>query len=187
MPPQAAVTVSSGAAPRAAVLLPLPLPAPYDYALAPGVVPKRGLLVKAPLGGRELLGVVWGKAEGGIAEEKLRTAEPLDFRLPVALCDFLDWVARYTLSPVGAVLAQALRVRGVFDAEVPPPRAAFGKRSAAAHDAGARARLEADGGRACARACFNRRRGWRHAKRGAGTCRCGRADFREPARVRALP
>ena len=119
MPPQAAVTVSSGAAPRAAVLLPLPLPAPYDYALAPGVVPKRGLLVKAPLGGRELLGVVWGKAEGGIAEEKLRTAEPLDFRLPVALCDFLDWVARYTLSPVGAVLAQALRVRGVFDAEVP--------------------------------------------------------------------
>ena len=117
---QAAIGVSPAAKPRAAVLLPLPLPVPYDYALPDGVLARRGMLVRAPLGGRELVGVVWGKAQGGLAPEKLRLAEPLDaFRLPEALCDFIDWVARYTLSPPGAVLAQALRVRGAFDAEVP--------------------------------------------------------------------
>jgi primosomal protein N' (replication factor Y) len=105
---------------RAAILLPLPLPQAYDYRLPEGVVPKRGLLVRAPLGARTRIGVVWGTAEGGIAAEKLRLAEPVaDLRFPSALCDFIDWVARYTLSAPGAVLAQALRAPGVFDAEVP--------------------------------------------------------------------
>ena len=123
MQAQASIAVPSAVESRAAVLLPLPLPQAYDYRLPAGVVPKRGILVRAPLGARELIGVVWGKAEGGVAAEKLRLAEPLaDYRLPVALCDFIDWVARYTLSPPGAVLAQALRVRGVFDAEVPRRR-----------------------------------------------------------------
>ena len=35
--------------------------------------------------------------------------------MPEALCDFVDWVAQYTLSPAGAVLGQALRVHGLFD------------------------------------------------------------------------
>jgi primosomal protein N' (replication factor Y) len=105
---------------RASVLLPLPLPQPYDYRLPEGVAPKRGLLVRAPLGARMRIGVVWGAAGGGIDAEKLRLAEPIgDLRFPAALCDFLDWVARYTLSPPGAVLAQSLRAPGVFDAEVP--------------------------------------------------------------------
>src|ERR1700680_334464 len=101
---------------HAAVLLPLPLRSIYDYVLPDGVVPRRGMLVRAPLGARELVGVVWRRAEGSVAQEKLRLAEPLgDFRFPNALCDFIDWVARYTLSPAGAVLAQAMRLRGVFD------------------------------------------------------------------------
>jgi primosomal protein N' (replication factor Y) len=123
----ASITVSHPLEARAAVLLPLPLPAPYDYALPAGVVPKRGMLVRAPLGQRELIGILWGKPEGGIAREKLRIVQPLDdFRLPAALCDFIDWVARYTLSPPGAVLAQALRVRGVFDPEMPRRALALG-------------------------------------------------------------
>src|SRR6185312_311236 len=118
--PAVSATVSSQQAHRAAVLLPLPLPCAYDYALPGPVAVKRGTLVRAPLGGRELIGVVWGNPEGEVPQEKLRLAEPLDqFRLPLALCDFIDWVARYTLSPAGAVLAQALRVRGAFDAEAP--------------------------------------------------------------------
>jgi primosomal protein N' (replication factor Y) len=125
--PGLSVTVSSQTASRAAVLLPLPLPSPYDYALAGPVAPKRGMLVRAPLGSRELIGVVWGQAGGEVAQEKLRVAQPLDqFRFPRALCDFIDWVARYTLSPTGAVLAQALRVRGVFDAEAPRRALAIG-------------------------------------------------------------
>ena len=104
---------------RVAVLLPLPLPGPYDYALSPGTAAKRGTLVRAPLGGRELIGVVWDKGEGAVESAKLRVAEPLGHCLPAALCDFIDWVARYTLNPPGAVLAQALRVKGAFDPEMP--------------------------------------------------------------------
>ena len=111
---------------RVAILLPLPLPGPYDYALSPGAAAKRGTLVRAPLGGRELIGVVWGKGEGAVESAKLRTAEPLGHRLPTALCDFIDWVARYTLNPPGAVLAQALRVKGAFDPEMPRRAYALG-------------------------------------------------------------
>ncbi|MBN9593595.1 MAG: primosomal protein N', partial [Alphaproteobacteria bacterium] len=84
---------------RAGVLLPLPLKGAYDYALA-GPLP-RGTLVRAPLGWRESLGVVWGPAEGALSDTRLKMATPLDGQpqLPEHLCDFIDWVARYTLSP----------------------------------------------------------------------------------------
>jgi len=105
---------------RAAVLLPLPLRGAYDYALADGAVP-RGTLVVAPLGGREPLGVVWGEAEGGISDAKLKVATPLEGfpRLPEKLCDFVDWVARYTLAPPGMVLSLALRSPSAFSPEIP--------------------------------------------------------------------
>jgi primosomal protein N' (replication factor Y) len=102
------------------VLLPLPLSGAYDYAVQADGPLTRGRLVRAPLGSRSLLGVVWGHAEGAVASDKLRVADALErHRLPETLCDFVDWVARYTLSPPGAVLAQTLRVKDAFDAETP--------------------------------------------------------------------
>ena len=74
MPQAASATINPASESRVAVLLPLPLPGPYDYALLPGTTAKRGTLVRAPLSGRELIGVVWGKAEGGVAASKLRNA-----------------------------------------------------------------------------------------------------------------
>ena len=104
---------------RAGVLLPLPLAGPYDYRLTSADLP-RGSLVIAPLGPREALGVVWGEGEGKIADAKLKDALPLEGnpRLPEPLCDFIDWVAKYTLSLPGTVLAQALRSRGAFEEEI---------------------------------------------------------------------
>jgi primosomal protein N' (replication factor Y) (superfamily II helicase) len=100
---------------QASVMLPLPLDHSYDYALPAGVLARRGMLVRAPLGSRQLVGVIWGAAKGGIAGEKIRACEPLgQARLPEALCNFVDWVAQYTLAPPGAVLAQTLRVHGLF-------------------------------------------------------------------------
>ena len=105
---------------RVAVLLPLPLSGPYDYAVKDARPLARGCVVHAPLGSRTLLGVIWGSADGAVASEKLRVAEVLEsHRLPETLCDFVDWVARYTLSPPGAVLAQALRAKDAFKAETP--------------------------------------------------------------------
>ncbi len=110
-----------GANPRAGVLLPLPLPGPYDYKLPKDVEPVRGLLVTAPLGSRESLGAVWGKAEGSVGDNRLKEAVPLEGKpkLPAGLCDFIDWVAQYTLNPPGTILAMALRSARVFEPEVP--------------------------------------------------------------------
>jgi primosomal protein N' (replication factor Y) len=110
---------------RAGVLLPLPLEGAYDYRV--DVALPRGAIVAAPLGSRTVLGVVWGEADGAVAETRLKSAAPLDGnpRLPPALCDFIDWMARYTLTPPGIVLAIALRARQAFEAET--PRTAFAR------------------------------------------------------------
>ncbi len=102
---------------RVAVLLPLPLAGAFDYKLT--VPLRRGLIVTAPIGPRQSLGVVWGAATGGVEEARLKQAEPLPGEpiLPAGLCDFIDWVAQYTLSLPGMVLAMALRSRQAFAPE----------------------------------------------------------------------
>ncbi len=107
-------------APRAGVLLPLPLSGAYDYKLPKGTNVLRGLLVTAPLGPREQLGVVWGDAEGTVGDNRLKEAVPLagSPALPEKLCDFVDWVAQYTLSPPGMILGMALRSGRAFEPEV---------------------------------------------------------------------
>ena len=128
--------------PVVGVLLPLPLAGAYDYKLPPGVKAARGALVSAPLGNRTVLGAVWGKAEGTVGDNRLKVAEPLEGApaLPAKLCDFIDWVADYTLNPPGAILAMALRSRGAFEPEarriayvrgsVTPPRMSAGRQRA---------------------------------------------------------
>ncbi|HEX4862083.1 MAG TPA: primosomal protein N' [Rhizomicrobium sp.] len=110
-----------GPSPRAGVLLPYPLPGPYDYKLPSGVEVARGLLVTAPLGPREALGAVWGEAEGAVGDNRLKYAVPLEGHpvLPADLCDFIDWVADYTLNYPGMVLAMALRSRQAFEPGAP--------------------------------------------------------------------
>jgi primosomal protein N' (replication factor Y) len=105
------------ATPRAGVLLPRPLAGAYDYKLRTEL--PRGSLVVAPLGSSEMLGVVWGQAEGAVGDNRLKHAEALEGggALPEKLCDFIDWVASYTLSPPGAILAMALRSRTAFEPE----------------------------------------------------------------------
>jgi primosomal protein N' (replication factor Y) len=108
---------------RVRVLIPLPLAGPYDYLAPVGMALTRGDHVIVPLGPREVAGVVWqtGHAEGGsVPDGRLKpVSERREARpLPERLCDFIDWVANYTLSPPGAVLALALRARGALD---PPP------------------------------------------------------------------
>ena len=97
---------------RAGVLLPLRLSGTYDY-ITDHELP-RGSLVIAQLGPRDYLGVVWGAADGEVEASKLKRAVPLSgcpwLRLPEGLCDFIDWVARYTLTLPGLVLALGLRV-----------------------------------------------------------------------------
>src|SRR3984957_9713744 len=135
------------AKPVAGVLLPLPLAGAYDYKLPAGNNAPRGSLVAAPLGNREVLGVVWGAAEGTVGDNRLKIAEPLEGApaLPAKLCDFVDWVADYTLNPPGAILAMALRSRGAFE---PGARLGGGGRrlGAQCHRPGGRCQCFAGGG-----------------------------------------
>jgi primosomal protein N' (replication factor Y) len=107
------------AEPRAGVLLPRPLKGPYDYKLPKDTNASRGTLVSVPLGTEQILGVVWGPAEGSVGHNRLREATPLAgvAPLPAGLCDFIDWVAQYTMNAPGNVLAMALRSRAAFEPE----------------------------------------------------------------------
>jgi primosomal protein N' (replication factor Y) len=109
-----------GTSPRAGILLPRPLKGPYDYKLPYGTNVLRGMVVSAPLGTVETLGVVWGEAEGSVGDNRLKEVTPLqgEPRLPPPLCDFIDWVAHYTLNAPGNILAMALRSRAAFEPEV---------------------------------------------------------------------
>ena len=111
--------------PRLAVLLPLPLEGPYDYRLDAEATAAAGDFVIVPLGRVERVGVVWGEAEGSIADARLKPiAARLDCPpLPAELRRFVDWVAAYTLTPPGAVLRMCMSVSAAL--EPPAQRIAY--------------------------------------------------------------
>ncbi len=116
---------------RLPVLLPLPLDRPYDYLAPPDLALAPGAAVRVSLGGRESIGVVWDREPGGrqVPAAKLKTVLAR-FDVPPLSGDqrrFIDWVAKYTMAPRGAVLRMALSVPAALD----PPRAQTGYRLAA--------------------------------------------------------
>ncbi len=113
------------------VMLPLALPAPYDYLVPDGTRVEPGQFVVAPLGASEYLGVVWTRPEGekppDIKPEKLRAiVELIDDvpPLPLVSLDFADWVANYTLSSPGMVLRMMMSAGRAFA----PPAPRYGIR-----------------------------------------------------------
>jgi primosomal protein N' (replication factor Y) (superfamily II helicase) len=112
-------------------MLPLALPAPYDYLVPEGTHVEPGQFVVAPLGPVEYLGVVWTRPEGAappdIKPEKLRAiVEVIDDvpKLPRVSLDFADWVANYTLSSPGMVLRMMMSAGRAFS----PPAPRYGVR-----------------------------------------------------------
>ncbi len=114
------------------VLLPLALPAPYDYLVPEGMEAKPGQFVVVPLGTVERLGVVWSRDEADTPKldpKKLRAiAEIWDEvpKLPQISLDFADRVARYTLSTPGMVLRMMMSASRAFS----PPAPHYGVRLA---------------------------------------------------------
>ncbi len=85
--------------------------------------PRPGDVVLVPLNRREEVGVVWDLPAGpSVADTKLKPVSAIleAVPFPVALRRFIDWVAGYTLSMPGEVLAMALRVNAL-QAESPQP------------------------------------------------------------------
>ncbi|MEM9170112.1 MAG: primosomal protein N' [Pseudomonadota bacterium] len=99
----------------APVLFPLPFDKPYDYLAGETDPPSPGAFVRAPLGPRERIGVVWRSdrpaGERAIDPSRLK---PLVARLdaPALSADvmaFVEWVAAYTMFPLGSVLRLVMR------------------------------------------------------------------------------
>ncbi len=117
---------------RVKVLLPYPFAGPFDYLAPAGLALTPGCVVMVPLNRREELGVVWDEdacvpvefrptPQPAVAESRLKPVSGvLDLpRLPLVSRRFVDWVAGYTLTPPGLVMAMALRV-GAYAARPAP-------------------------------------------------------------------
>jgi primosomal protein N' (replication factor Y) len=95
----------------ASVLLPLPLPEAFDYAVPEGWSLEVGDHVAAPLGPRMMRGVVTALRDAHGVNRPLKpiAARLEDTPLPASVLAFVAWAARYGCQAPGDALAMALR------------------------------------------------------------------------------
>lgn len=102
------------------VLLPQPLPEPFDYELPEGMTAPPGSFVVVPLGPREVIGVVWSERSVPSnrklkpVTEVIASAPPL----PPAMRAFIERASKYVCAPMGNLLAMSMRSREAL--EEPP-------------------------------------------------------------------
>lgn len=95
----------------ASVLIPMPLPEPFDYAEQEGMELEVGDQVAVPLGPRTLRGVVVGLRDGAGHNRPLKPvgARLDDPPLPASTLAFVQWAAKYAVDAPAWPLAMALR------------------------------------------------------------------------------
>jgi primosomal protein N' (replication factor Y) (superfamily II helicase) len=117
--------------PRVPVLLPVALDQTYDYLLPEGVAAGPGAFVLVPFGPQNRIGVVWDRPVGD--HDKPARAKQLKTvtqtlsdvpPLPSISLRFAEWVARYTLAPLGMVARMMMGASAVFE----PVKPRFGVR-----------------------------------------------------------
>ena len=106
------------------ILVPYPVDKAYDYIVPDDLEVQVGDYVCVPVRGKEVPGIIWGDSEGDVALAKLKAVISKYPLKPMSKItrDFIDWVARYTVTPKGAVLKMALSV----PAGLTPPKPATG-------------------------------------------------------------
>ena len=107
------------------VLLPVSLDQTYDYLVPEGVEIEPGAFVVVPLGSQTRIGVVWDRPVGGpgkaVDPKKLKAlTERLEVpALPVLSLRFAEWIAKYTLAPLGMVLRMMMSAPAAFEPSKP--------------------------------------------------------------------
>src|SRR3954449_13199681 len=105
---------------RARVLLLNPALGPLDYRVPQGMTVEPGSIVLAPLGPRQLTGVVWEperlEAES-VGDNRLRPLIQAYDLPPLAepLRRLIEWTADYYLAPIAAVLRMSLASASALD------------------------------------------------------------------------
>ncbi|MCX7899099.1 MAG: primosomal protein N' [Methylocystis sp.] len=107
------------------LLAPVAVDNTYSYLAPPGLELQPGDSVKAPLGTREAYGVVWSVEGDAKRGGNLKTVTARLDRPPLSqkLRDFLDFLARYTLTPRG--MALRLATRAAEEADEGKPRTLY--------------------------------------------------------------
>ena len=111
------------------VLMPVALDQTYDYLVPDGVEVPPGSFVLVPFGPQTRIGIVWDGQRGdgkAIDPKKLKSLTSLIDapRLPEISMRFAEWVARYTLAPLGMVARMMMSADAAFE----PPKHRFGVR-----------------------------------------------------------
>lgn len=103
----------------ASVLIPLPVPEAFDYEVPDGLTLAPGDHVAVPLGPRLVRGIVSEVRETTGSNRRLKAVDHRidDPPLPPNTLAFVEWAARWTLSPPGEMAAMA--IKGLRN---PPPR-----------------------------------------------------------------
>ncbi len=114
---------------RVRVLLPMPVGSGYDYRIPAGMAVAPGDFVRVPLGPRQTTGVVWGKADGAVPDDRLKAIAARHDAPPLSAAHrrFVDWIAVYTVTAPGSVLRMVMPVPEALD----PPAPESGYRLAA--------------------------------------------------------
>jgi primosomal protein N' (replication factor Y) (superfamily II helicase) len=109
----------------AAVVLTVALDQSYDYLVPDGLELEPGCFVVVPFGPQTRVGVVWDGAVGetgkAVDPKKLKSIiERLDVPpLPVISLRFAEWIARYSLAPLGMVVRMMMSARTAFEPSKP--------------------------------------------------------------------
>ncbi|OJX13991.1 MAG: hypothetical protein BGO77_01335 [Caedibacter sp. 37-49] len=103
---------------KVGVLLPVPLSQVYDYVVPEGMSVDVGDIVLVPFGSRRLYGVIWRISDFAETSKPLKQVyDKFDLpTIPGVNLEFIEWVANYTLTPLGAMLKLMLSVPQVFKA-----------------------------------------------------------------------
>lgn len=106
----------------AAILLPRAFDAPFDYRIPSGMELAPGDYVHVPFGRVHVWGVVWDLHKtSDLPDEKVKpvlakTGLP---PMPATTRKFIEWVAHYTLNPLGTVLGLCISVPAAFEKSPP--------------------------------------------------------------------
>ena len=93
------------------ILLPIAIDRPFDYALPSDIGSALGDLVEVPFRGKTAIGMVWGKEETGYSGKLKEVIRRLDLpAISLENREFVTWVSRYNLAPLGMVLKMVLPV-----------------------------------------------------------------------------
>jgi primosomal protein N' (replication factor Y) (superfamily II helicase) len=113
----------------APVVLAVALDQTYDYLVPDGLELEPGCFVLVPFGPQSRIGVVWDKAVSGPGGEPGKPVDPKKLKtitarldvppLPTITLRFAEWIAKYTLAPLGMTVRMMMSARAVFEPTKP--------------------------------------------------------------------